>query len=435
METMLFRSDKKRIKPIQTKSLKDLTSILAPALLLADGKRQELLLKITKSSGFEASRFDNFCLSLIYRVANYCQNLPETSNSYYSQPGGLLDHALNRTQAALQIFRQFIAQGEEGELSEEQKLWLYALFSAAMLQGIGKLQVDYCLHLFDSNGQLIKQWQPLLETMDGMGNYYNYEFQKNNDDDLRRRLNLLLARQIMPANGFAWITSNPQVLAIWLALLDEDSGSMTTLRAILERADAIAIQNSWNDLINNNPHGRLGRGGRIGTFIDATPDYSPAQERLIAADFIRWVADALAKGLFVMNQPPFALVAGGMLMTPEVFKFFARHHHEYKNWLAVQKGFLSLGIHVKGADGNALSRVQHKNETLEGILVEKYEMLLPEQLQVKNSHTNEVTTVKSIELTHQQGGAVLHQLSLQGQWQPMPEAPAVHMRMGNKLGG
>ena len=43
----------------------------------------------------------------------------------------------------------------------------------------------------------------------------------------------------MPVSGFAWIASNPQVLAVWLALLNEDQRSAGTLGAILIRADAI----------------------------------------------------------------------------------------------------------------------------------------------------------------------------------------------------
>ena len=64
-----------------------------------------------------------------------------------------------------------------------------------------------------------------------VGSHYHFEFLPEGDKDLRCRLNVLLARLLMPASGFAWIISNPQVLAVWLALLSEDARSAGTLGA------------------------------------------------------------------------------------------------------------------------------------------------------------------------------------------------------------
>lgn len=434
MEVTLFHSEKKKAKPKPIRSFKDLTSVMAPVELLSDGKRQELLLKINKSSAFGPSRFDSLCLSLIHQVANHCQRLPESTNSYYSLPGGLIDHALNRTEAAVHLLRQYMVQHDDADLSEEQKLWLYALLSAGLLQGIGKLQIDYRIELLDANGQRLKQWQPLLETMNSVAGYYRYEFQGNNDDDLRRRLNLLLARQLMPVHGFAWIASNPQVLAAWLALLNEDSSSAGTLGAILDRADAIAIQRSLIESLDKSANSHDGRPNRMGTFIDAMPEVSVDQERLMGAEFIKWVTAALARGQFVINQPPFMLVAGGMLMTPEVFKFFARAHPEYKNWLAIQKGFLGFGLHVKGADGTIISSVEHEKTLLKGIVVEKYKALMPNEVRVKNLNTNEVIQLSAVELSHQVSAHSLEHLSLNGRWGPA-EAMSAGKRIGSQFGG
>ena len=35
-----------------------------------------------------------------------------------------------------------------------------------------------------------------------------------------------------------------------------------------------------------------------------------------------------------------------------MFQLFMREHPEYKNWQAVQNGFLSLGLHRRAADGS-----------------------------------------------------------------------------------
>ena len=233
---MFTRHDKKG-KLSQAKPLKDLTRITPASLLLGEEKREALMGQIRELCALEEVSFDSLCLSLIHNFINHCQNLPE-STSYYSQLGGVLDHALHRTEAALSLFQQFLVLDAEAELSEEQKLWQYALLSAAVLQGAGKLFVDYIVGLYDNNGQFLKTWNPLLENFTTVGSYFSYEFQEEADEEFRRRLNLLIARLLMPASGFAWISSNPKVLAIWLALLNEDTYAAGTLGAILVRADA-----------------------------------------------------------------------------------------------------------------------------------------------------------------------------------------------------
>jgi hypothetical protein len=90
----------------------------------------------------------------------------------------------------------------------------------------------------------------------------------------------------MPASGFAWIISNPQVLAVWLALLSDDARAAGTLGAILIRADAIAIQRYFNEFMVKGAGNRSGRVNRISTFVDSVPDSVAEQERLMGVEFI-----------------------------------------------------------------------------------------------------------------------------------------------------
>jgi integrating conjugative element relaxase (TIGR03760 family) len=448
MEVPLFHHPGKTEKFSFAKPLKDLIVIIAPSQLLSESKRQELLQKIMDDSSLESSKFETICLSLIHNIINHCQRLPETANSYYAQPGGLLDHALNRTEAALSLFRHYVMQ-DGGDVSEEQKLWIYALFSAAMLQGIGKLQLDYRVDLFDNNGQLLKQWSPLLESMPSVGSHYNYEFLPEGDHDLRCRLNILLARLLMPASGFSWITSNPEVLAVWLALLSEDARSAGTLGAILIRADAIAIQRYFNELVKAAGH-RGGRTHRISTFVDSVPDSLPEKERVMGVEFINWLTQQLQSGQIMVNKAPLFSVPGGLLMSAEIFKWFVREHPEYKNWQAVQKGFLSLGLHQLGTDGTPISRFEQTNtqQMHTGVVFADYAVALPEQLQVHNLRTGNVSSISATEFIHMaQAGnphfnvhdahvkvGPLNHLTSSGQWQAVAEK-AVTIKPGQTHGG
>lgn len=383
-------------------SLKELTAVLSSEQLLADSKRVELVQKIRDVSPFEEQRFDAICLTLIHNVSNYFQSLPETFNSYYSQTGGLIDHALNRTQAALELFKQFIIP-EGSDVTEEQLVWLYALFSAALLKGIGKLQIDYQIECFDATGQSLRQWNPLLEPISKVGSHYRFTFLNEHDDNLRCRLNLLLARQLMPAGGFMWIASNPDVLKVWLALLNEDWQSAGTLGALLIRTDAIAIQRYFNQLLINNTGGaRTGRANRITTFVDTTPESSLDKERMLGIEFIQWLTSALASGMVILNKGNLFMVAGGLLVSTDLFKLFIRDNPEYKNWKAVQNSLVGLGLHQVAADGSVVSRSDEnaKHHMVTGVVLADYAVVLPHEMHIHHLSTQKENTISAVELIH-----------------------------------
>lgn len=448
MEVVLFHRQRKSPLSAQARLLKDLVRHVAAPQFLAEEKRQILLQRMKELTQLEATRYESLCSALIDNLVNYCQNLPETSNSYYSQPGGLVDHALNRTEAALSLFQEFMVQEPSEPISEEQKQWQYALYSAAILQGIGKLFVDYRVNLFDNSGQLLKQWNPLLESLNSTGSYYDYEFQKESDVEFRRRLNLLIARALMPASGFAWIASNPQILAVWLALLNEDQRSAGTLGAILIRADAIAIQRYITDNMGKTSVNRVGRYGRAGTFSGGVPETIAEKEQAIGVEFIQWMIKALDEGRIMINKAPLLMVPGGMLMCQEMFQLFVREHPEYKNWQAAQNGFLSLGLHKRNADGSMLSRYEHTQtqQMYSGVVVSEYGVTLPESVKVVQMNTGKVESLSATELIHkaqypsqfiQQQNAIvvtpLQKLSASGKWQTV-ENDSSFLTLGVKRG-
>ena len=383
---VVFHRTDKKAKTGLTKPLDELTVVKVASQLLSCPKRQDLLQKMSQASLLEPARFNSLALKVIHNLINYCQSLPETASSYYSSAGGLLDHALNRTEAALSLFRKHIMQQRDLVATEEQALWSYVLFSASMLQGIGKLQTDYVVDLYDSNGQLLTRWNPLLENMISIGSYYYHQFQENNDDAFRCRLNLLFSKALMPSSGFAWIASNMRALKVWLALIGEgeDSGS-GTLKAILSRADDIALQRELNALLLKLQREGYsgGRGNRIATFTDVQPTESTINKRLLGVKFIRWIQAAIADGRFVIHQGPLLVVTGGMVMSEIMYRIFVKEHPEYKKWQIVQNGLLSLGLHHVAADGEALSRVDlNDNDTMINGVVLQGTVMLPDEVKL-----------------------------------------------------
>lgn len=435
-------------KPTTHKELlKDLTRILPGQTILGEGKRAALLSDIKALSALEDMRYTSLCESLLNNLANYFQLLPETSNSFYIEAGGLIDHALFRTEAAMNLFKQFLVLDTPHLLSEEQKLWQYALYSAALLQGVGKLYVDYQIKIYDGSGHMLSQWNSLASSLASAGSYYNYHFQKDSDIDFRRRINLLMARAIMPVSGFAWIASNPKVLAVWLALLQDDFRAAGTLGAILDRADALAMQHYYNEFLIRTAAIRSGRQRQGGPFHSDLPETLAGREQLLGLAFIQWLNQALAQGKIILNQAPLFMVPGGMLLSAETYKLFLRDNPEYKNWQAVQKSFLSLGLHIEDQAGMSRFEQTSTQKMHSGDVFINYGIVLPENINVHNVSTGQTSLMSAIELGYAAQfyaqftqiqtalrSSPLQHLSSEGIWQ-LPAHSKADMKFGAILRG
>ena len=169
---LVFNHPPKKI--LSQAHLQGLTVLIPASQLLLKNKRLEKLAEISKVAQLAPSQFQSLCTRLAHTLLNYTQQLPDTTNSYFSSPGGAFDHALSRTHAASELFQSFLLQDPTEQRSEIQQCWWYALFSAGLLRGIGKLPSEYAVQIYSAQGHLIKSWKPLLEPLFGVG--YAYQF-------------------------------------------------------------------------------------------------------------------------------------------------------------------------------------------------------------------------------------------------------------------
>lgn len=437
---MFYREEKK--SPLAKKPLgfKNLDPIESFEVLLKDKKRQAALQQIKHNLAYQASHYQKLVSPLIANVAMYYQHLPETS-LYFSQRGGAVDRALYRTEAALNLMRQLLIQDESGVPSEEQKLWLYALFSAGMLQGIGKLYTEYQIHIHNSIGTLTKQWEPLLEDMATVGDYYRYQFIREDGDGevLRRHVTILLAQQLMPKEGFAVLSSHPTIFKAWLALLEEDRDGAGWLSAILDRADAFALQRYLQEYLDE--HGYILEQGnaRVGSFLDTLPEHTVERERVIGAEFLIWVRDALETGKIILNQAPFhaEIFPAGIVLSAETYDMFLQEHLKLKNKFIVQRAANAWNLQ----NGLESEQTDTANSAAK-LYLDK--ALLPETVKIKDAQTGHISTVRSLDLVHDMEAysrdsdrkpVVIHQLDLNGQWTTADLTPTQSYTTGMQRGG
>jgi integrating conjugative element relaxase (TIGR03760 family) len=258
MTNRLFQGMKTMIQKGKDAASPPMNPAIFPVLraeeLLASDKRQQILKKLRVLVDLPTAEYEIYYLSAISNFAEFAQSLPATHHSYYSHVGGLLDHALDRTTIALTLCRSYL-QPEEGakkvELSPIQQLWLYAVFTAALFLDAGKMATKQAVTLCDEKGQPLQSWLPYSGPMVSQGDYYKFEFEKQNWARLQAMVGPLLARQLLltdvvdknglPVSGFNWIASNKEILDAWLAMLNEDQTGGGKILTVIPQADAQAI--------------------------------------------------------------------------------------------------------------------------------------------------------------------------------------------------
>jgi integrating conjugative element relaxase (TIGR03760 family) len=413
------------------KPLTELTKMEVLDSLLKAPKYQVLLNEIENHFVLESGRYESHCAALIQRMMLYCEFLPESTNSYYAERGGLIEYALQRTESALSLFSAYLIVEEESGLSELQQCWQYALFSAAMLYGIGKLYLDYDIDLHDIRGGFINKWNPLIDNLILQAPFYKCQIQYDPELTFRRRLNSLLAQMIIPKAGFDWLASYPEIFEAWLALLNEDTQGVKILGALLSRADQMALAKAIARWLKEQGEAKP---KSFRTFeqpgIDSTKDLAHQAGLL----FLEWLKQQLEQGELVLNEGGLNLSKEGLTINADLFKLFVKDFPTYKSWQAVQKGFLSLGFHDASVD------------TAE-ILFTKFGIMLPSKARFYNGSMGTKTWVGAVELMKfaSEGGSVikgktteslmnLPKLDAKGDWQ-LVEGSSAFLKPGQPFRG
>lgn len=182
-----------------------------------------------------AAHFQLYYQTVLTAFFEYVQCVPR----YWSGPlFGLLHTGLSRAVVALREYEQQYPK-EAGYLQR------YALFSAALLQDIGRLLISQKIIAVDEAGELIGPWAPFTGSLVDQG-YTHYRLLPINGAYQRidHRVRPVLARQLLPEIGYQWLASDLAVFADWLSALNDDDqwsgGVLTTLLSSTKKADLLA---------------------------------------------------------------------------------------------------------------------------------------------------------------------------------------------------
>ena len=239
-------------KPLSDKKAahRDPVPILSADHLLATEKCQQILTDTRALLSLPDEEYEKIFLKVTENFAEFVQNLPETERSYYADIGGMLKHALERASLSLFLCRTYLLPEDASlaSVSDTEMLWVYAVYTAALLYDIGKIATKHIITLTDEKGSDIKSWLPYDGPMTHQNaSHYVYSFGEEHHDRMRWMVTPLLARQILPEEGFAWLASDPDVLEAWLALLSDELRSVGSLLSVIPLADAQLLESYFTD--------------------------------------------------------------------------------------------------------------------------------------------------------------------------------------------
>ncbi len=301
-------------------SEKTLFPIIPANRLLSSIQYAKLLNDIEKQVNASQKLYQTLYKDLIDNFVEFVQILPITNQG---KLGGLLSDGL---QCAC-----YVLQKQEEEKNDLGSIWKYALFSAALLFNVAKVNEDRTVIISDKDGGFIRKWLPYEGAMASSAKHYKIRRGGGVPAALSRRMTPLIASKLMPDSGFKLIAEKPQVLTTWLAMLNNEYSDRGEYELILNKA--------YERLRNFTPQKDF--------FVPVAVNVTGPEQTALGEEFIEWFRKALETGDITVNKTDSKvhLIAQGLLLeTPGVFQNFCSYNKLNIDWSIVVKQFGMLGF-------------------------------------------------------------------------------------------
>ncbi|MDX1252266.1 MAG: TraI domain-containing protein [Gammaproteobacteria bacterium] len=216
--------------------------VLDAAKLLSTPGHQNRVREIEQLAAVPRHHFDALYCAALNAFARFVQQLPASEAHHHAGPGGLLDHTLDVVVRAMKLRRPHLLPpgADPEEINQQQHLWTYAVFCAALLHDIGKPVADQRVALLGANRRTEGVWNPWSGPMP-MGGWYQMKFVRGRRYALHQAITPLLARGILPEAGLTWLASDPLVLGAWLATMTGQADQAGVVGGIVRQADGASV--------------------------------------------------------------------------------------------------------------------------------------------------------------------------------------------------
>lgn len=239
-----------------------LIPVLSAKQLLSSPGHQALLEEVRNRVEQPDDEYQLLYHDFICRFAEFVQLIPVKPNA---RLGTLLNEGLLRGVNALDYFRKNERDADDVEC--------YALFTAAVLYDVANTLIHQRVFITEKDGSYEQSWKFSLGSLRKQSaRWYKLFPYKANYSRLRNSVCVLLAQQILPADGYEWITRHWSVFVDWLDALSEGGAKGRILSHIL---DIIRHENEEQLLLTHLP--------------ETTVQPIEAEETFMADKFFEWL--------------------------------------------------------------------------------------------------------------------------------------------------
>jgi hypothetical protein len=332
--------------------------------LLELPERVALIQEIQDVCAASSKGYQTYYEPLINNFAEFVQQL----ESFEHPTITWLDHHLRLAKTTLKMREQFLLVGESLRpiVNEQEAIWHYVTFSSALLRRIGLIYSHYQVSLCNEQGVHTKDWLPFDGSMNSQGDYYKLREITDKGIPPLQSIHQLLARQLMPPEGFSWIAQHPEALKAWLGIVEgESSGGVS--HSFVALSEKILYELAKQEELLENLY-------RAETLQDLLRLSKLSEQELLkllpplhgekdasnelALEFFDWVDEQqeVVGETLLINERQY-------LLSPASLSFMMENAPaRFKNWFNVYKNGLAMGLTVLTASEKSLQTyLMHSN--------------------------------------------------------------------------
>lgn len=204
---------------------------------------------------------------------------------------------------------------------------IYALYTAALLHGIGRTLQDRKVVQCTHEGKYQGIWYPNVGPLEE--GHYQVRATKSQPEDYVRELHVVYAQVVMPKLGLAWITEEPKLFLWWVRALED-------------------LQAGFGELEIDLDVEKLAKGvGEEFNFDKMPPSITPP-ETLEGEKFLAWLKQKLKENSKLINQEGSGIYHGKEGLLIEIDQLIAEYvdkaHVGKASSELIKSQFESLGL-------------------------------------------------------------------------------------------
>ena len=250
--------------------------IEAGGVVFSQPKYADYVEAVYKIVNIKRDIYDALYVKLLHQYAHFVQSLQVPGDKHGACQ---LDRSLRRAYGLIRDCAPKV-MANNGFGFDADRL-MFALFSAALLFGVGRTFQDRVVEICDPKGIYIKTWYPNSGFMPK--GCYKVRAIKSQAEDYVEMMHYVYAQHIMPSLGLSWLMEDQKLFLMWVAALKN-------------------IKSGFTDLEIDLDVDKLAKG--VGEDMDFEKEVRSNQpvELMEAERFLAWLKEQIAKDSSLINK-------------------------------------------------------------------------------------------------------------------------------------